>query len=368
VVSRFEPQSDLKHGVSRLVPKWVGVGLFIYLSIFALGYAQLFLVPILFAFLLSMVLAPIRRFFERCGLASSLAAGLIMTLLVAMVFAIAATLAVPATGLVNHANRIENKLEYKLHEASGPFSGFFRAKKKLKSMASDDSSKKQKVKVQNSGFVERISEMGPEIVGQIVFTLVLLLFLLASGDMFYEKLVHVMPRLSDKKRAANIVFNIERKLSHYLLTITVINLSLGIVVAVVMWLLDMPSPEMFGVIAFVFNFVPYLGAIAGIAIAAIVAFVSFSWPVWALVVAGAYFACTAVEGQFVTPYCVGRSLRLNTVVVFITISFWAWLWSAVGMIIAVPVLVTIKTFSEHIDGLEPLGDFLAERHSELDDS
>jgi predicted PurR-regulated permease PerM len=135
-------------------------------------------------------------------------------------------------------------------------------------------------------------------------------------------------------------------------------------VGVAFWAMEMPSPFVFGVIAFLFNFVPYLGALAGIAVAMAVALVSFDWLGWPLLVGGAYLALTSIEGQFITPYFVGRNLRLNTVVVFLAVSFWAWLWSAIGMVVAVPLLTTLRTIAAHVDGMGGLADFLGERHSE----
>ncbi|GAA5175736.1 MULTISPECIES: AI-2E family transporter [Halomonadaceae] len=349
---------------SSTLPTWVGIGIFIYLSVFALGFAQLFLVPVVLAFLLSMVFSPIRRFFDRRGLSQGLSALIIITSLLTGLFAIAAALAVPVSGWINNAPQIEMRIEGRLNEITGPFSELFEAKEKLDSMASSDSPKVQQVETQDDNLSQKLAALVPTVMTQFLFTLVLLLFLLASGDMFYEKLVHIMPTLRDKKRAVRITHDIERKLSRYLFTITVINAGLGVAVAIAMWALGMPSPLVFGIIAFLFNFVPYLGALAGIIIAAMVAIVSYDWIGWAPIVAGTYFFLTTLEGQLITPYFVGRSLRLNTVVVFLTISFWAWLWSVVGMIVAVPLLVAVKTLSEHIDGLEPLGHFLSERHAE----
>ncbi|WP_136069177.1 AI-2E family transporter [Modicisalibacter radicis] len=346
------------------LPTWVGIGIFIYLSVFALGFAQLFLVPVVLAFLLSMVFSPIRRFFDRRGLSQGLSALIIITSLLAGLFAIAAALAVPVSGWINNAPQIEMRIEGRLNEITGPFSELFEAKEKLDSMADSDSSRVQQVETQDDNLSQKLAALVPTVMTQFLFTLVLLLFLLASGDMFYEKLVHIMPTLRDKKRAVRITHDIERKLSRYLFTITVINAGLGFVIAIAMWAMGMPSPLVFGIIAFLFNFVPYLGALAGIVIATMVAIVSFDWIGWAPIVAGTYFFLTTLEGQLITPYFVGRSLRLNTVVVFLTISFWAWLWSVVGMIVAVPLLVAVKTLSEHIDGLEPLGHFLSERHAE----
>ncbi|MDN3557309.1 AI-2E family transporter [Halomonas maura] len=351
------------------VPKWAGVGLFIYLSVFALSYAQLFIVPVVLAFLLSMVFSPVRRGFDRLGISQGLSATLIVSSLLLGLFMIAATLAVPVNGWINDAPQIERKIEVRLNEISGPFSDLFAAKESLDEITNSDSSNTQKVEVETQGnkLSDNLASLIPTLLTQFIFTMVLLLFLLASGDMFYEKIVHVMPTFRDKKRAIRIAHNIERKLSHYLLTITIINAGLGVAVGIAMWLLGMPSPLSFGIIGFLFNYIPYLGALAGIIIAAVVAIVSLDGLGWVPLVVGTYFLLTTLEGQLVTPYFVGRSLRINTVVVFLAISFFAWLWSVVGMIVAVPLLVAIKTLSEHINGLEALGHFLSERYAERED-
>ncbi|MES1938768.1 hypothetical protein T5B8_00925 [Salinisphaera sp. T5B8] len=362
--------SDSQHsvalGASPLV-KWMLVALFLYASVFVLSQARSFFVPIVLAFLLSMVFAPIRRVFDRRRVPAALSSLVIVSvLLVSFLFAVAA-LAVPATGWIENAPRIEQRIEQQLADIAGPFSAIFEANEKLQSMTRSDTPDVQTVEIEGESAATQAALLAPNVIAQFVFTMVLLLFLLASGDMFYEKLVHVMPSFRDKRRAAQIAHDIERKLSRYLLTITTINAGLGVAVALTMWAFGMPYPAVFGVIAFLFNFIPYLGALGGIAIAAMIALITFDWVGWALIVPGVYFALTTLEGQIVTPYFVGRSLRLNTVIVFITVTFWAWLWSAVGMIVALPLLVTIKTLCEHIEALHNLGDFLSERHAELDD-
>ena len=222
--------------------------------------------------------------------------------------------------------------------------------------------------VEERGAAMTLAMTAPTVLAQIVLTLVLLFFLLASGDMFYEKIVHVTPRFSDKRRAVRIAYDIERRLSRYLLTIAIINAGLGCAIGLAMWAIGMPTPLLFGVIGFVFNFVPYVGAVAGVVIVTAVAIVSLDTVGLALLAGALYFACTTVEGQFVTPYFVGRALRLNVVVVFISVTLWAWLWSVVGMLVATPMLVAIRTFCEHIPALEPFGDFLSGRGEEVESS
>jgi predicted PurR-regulated permease PerM len=201
---------------------------------------------------------------------------------------------------------------------------------------------------------------------QIAFVLVLLFFLIASGDMFYEKLVHVLPTLTDKRRALKIAFDIEQRLARYFSTVALINATLGVAVGLAMSVMGMPSPVLLGLIAFLLNFIPFVGSIIGVGLVTVIGIVALR-EVWMALTAGSiYLALTAIEGQLITPYFVGRSLKLNTVVVFLSVAIWAWLWSAVGMFIAVPALVVIRVFSEHIPALEPLGDFLSARGVETD--
>lgn len=348
-------------------PRWAIIGLFLYGSVFTLSAAKEFLVPIVLSFLLAMVFGPIRRFFDRRGISSTLTSLVIVSLLLVGFLALMGALAIPVSDWVARAPQIQRDVQAKLSGLSSTFSGIMDALTHLTELTRSHSANVQQVEVRDSSMIANAALFAPAAMAQFIFTLILLLFLLASGDMFYEKLVHVMPTFKDKKLAMRIAHDIERKLSRYLLTITLINAGLGVAVALVLWLVGMPSPIVFGVLAFLLNYIPYLGAFAGILVAMSVALVSFDGPGWSLAVGGLYLALTSIEGQVITPYFIGRSLRLNTVVVFIAVSFWAWLWSAVGMLVAVPLLVAVNTFCEHIDGLRGFGDFLSERHSEKED-
>jgi predicted PurR-regulated permease PerM len=358
------PPSIESAAPAALYPRWAVIGLFLYASVFTLSYAKDFLVPIVLAFLLAMVFGPIRRFFDRRGVPSALTSLAIVLILLVGFVALLSALAIPVSGWMERAPQIQRDVQSKLTDISGSFSGVLDAARRLSELTRSHSAGVQQVEVRDSSLLANAALFAPAAMTQLLFTLILLLFLLASGDMFYEKLVNVLPTFGDKKRAMRIAHDIERKLSRYLLTITIINAALGVAVAVMLWFLGMPSAIVFGVLAFLLNFVPYLGAFAGIIVAMSVALVSFDGPGWSVVVGLLYLGLTSIEGQLITPYFVGRSLQVNTVVVFVAVSFWAWLWSAVGMLVAVPLLVAINTFCEHIDGLKGLGKFLSERHSE----
>ncbi len=327
------------------------IGLFSFACIAVLGMAKDFLVPVVLAFLLSMVFGPVRRVFDRRGIPTIISSVGIVLVLVMFLLGLVSALTVPASDWIDNAPRIERQIQQRVAEISRSMNGLMRFNAKIEKLTKPaEDHDVEKVEVKQPGMAATAMMLAPAIVGQFVFTLVLLLFLLASGDMFYEKLVHVLPTFRDKRRAVEIAFNIERKLSRYLLTISLINLGVGIALGGAMALFGLPNALLIGLIAFLLNFIPYLGAAAGIVLVTIVAALSFDWIGWAPAAGGIYLGISIIEGQFITPYLVGRNLRLNTVVVFISVSFWAWLWSVVGMVVAVPLLVAVRTLSEHIDG------------------
>ena len=344
------------------VPRWPIIGIFLLLCIAAFAMASEFLMPVILAFLLMLVFTPLRRSLNRLGVPSPVCALLVLAALSTAIGMGVLMLTEPITNYVAEAPQIGRDIESKLRSLRAPVAQIAEASAQIDELTAGESDPATPtVEVKEQGMSAKLASMAPSIAAQAAFVLVLLFFLIASGDMFYEKLVHVMPTLTDKRRALRIVFDIERRLARYLSTITLINALLGVSVGLAMWMYDMPTPELFGLLAFLLNFVPYVGAVIGIAVSTLIALISFPDPWMSLLVGGTYLALTSIEGQLVTPYFVGRVLQLNTVIVFVSIAFWAFLWSVVGMIIAVPMLVVVRVFAEHIDALEPLGDFLTAR-------
>ena len=195
----------------------------------------------------------------------------------------------------------------------------------------------------------------------LVATLVIAVFLMASGDLFYEKLVRVLPTLTDRKRALHIVYDIETEVSHYVLTLTAINAGLGIAIAVTFHALGMPAPYLWGLLTFFLNFIPYVGAVTGGVLSAFMAIVTFDSLGYALLIPLAFAAWSLLESEVVNPLILSRRLQMNAVAILLSLAFWAWLWGIAGAAIAVPVLVTIKVFCDHVEGLSGLGEFLSER-------
>jgi predicted PurR-regulated permease PerM len=182
---------------------------------------------------------------------------------------------------------------------------------------------------------------------------------MASGNMFYEKIIQSFARMSEKKRALRLVYDVEREISRYLLTVALINGGLGVAIGLGMWAIGMPNPLVWGVAAALLNFLPYVGALMTILLVAIISIISFDSLSYALVAPAFVILCNVIEGQIVTPLIVGRRLEINAVAIFIAVAFWSWLWGFVGALIAVPLLVIIKVFCDHFDSWRHVGNFLS---------
>lgn len=350
-----------------LLPKPVQsaiIGLFI-LAFFAVLYlAQALFIPVTLAFLFALVLSPVVRAFRKRGIPEAVTAALLVLVMAAVVSGGIYTLSGPISKWVANAPEIALQLRYKLSRLREPLEEVKKAQKQVEQATQQPTDPNvQQVVVQQPGFLSRAAEGVPEVAAGIVLGLVLLLFLLASGDLIYEKVVGALPTLTDKKRGLRIVKDVEREVSRYLFTISIINCCLGAVIGTGLYFIGMPNPALWGVCATFLNFIPYVGAISGIVIVGAVAAVSFPSIGSALLAPGLYALCTFFEGQIITPALLGRRLQMNGVAIFLAIALWGWLWGFIGIFIAVPMLIVLKVFSRHVSGLHSIEELLSERRS-----
>jgi predicted PurR-regulated permease PerM len=186
------------------------------------------------------------------------------------------------------------------------------------------------------------------VAAHLLETLLVLFYFLVFGETFLRRLVEVLPRFADKREAVEISLHIERDLSAYLLTITVINTAVGCATAGVMWLCDVPGPVLWGAVAFCLNFVPILGPFCGIVLFLAVGLVS-KGPVWAaLLPAALYLGIHVMEGEIITPMLLANRFTINPVAVILSLIFWYWMWGVPGAILAVPMLAIIKIVCDRL--------------------
>lgn len=324
-------------------------------------FARDVLLPIVLAILLTLTLRPAVRGLQRIGIPPGISAVLLM-LTIGLGFALAGYfLSGPIGEMAARAPQIGREVQDKLAGVMDRFASIQEVGKQVTEMADAAGAADDKVEV-----VVDQSGMIPEAVGSLasvgsslVAAMILTLFLLASGDFYHRRIVEASPKLHDKKRALTIVRDVEKQISRYLGAITVINAGLGASIGVALWILGLPMPHVWGTLAFLLNFMPFIGAIIGTVAVGAFALVSFDTVPYALLAPLAYFTLTTIEGNFVTPMLVGRRLELNIVSVFVTVAFWIWLWGVPGAVLAVPFLVVVKAICDNVPSLRAFGGFLS---------
>lgn len=352
------------HAPPRLVPRALvisAVGSFILLFCGALYYARGFFLPLVLALLITLTFSPITRSLARRGIPAVVSAILLVAAMAGVAGIATLLLAEPVTNMVAAAPEVAQDLKKRFGGLDGPIGRLVRASEEVQAITEPNNgpAAPQKVVVAQPGILswaaDTLSGMGTTIGATLVFVV----FLLSSSDLFLHKIVRAVPTLHDKKRSLRIVHDVENEVSRYLLTISVINILFGCAVGIAMALLGMPNPLVWGVAAALLNYIPYLGAIIGIGLSAAVSLVTFPSFGMALLPPLAYFALHLLEGSVITPLTLGRRLELNAVAILVALAFGSWMWGVVGALIAVPVLVVVKVFCDHLPTLATFGEFLS---------
>ncbi|MCV3206417.1 AI-2E family transporter [Mesorhizobium sp. YC-39] len=351
---RVETRADTRLMRSLLI------GIFILMVVYALYFGRAFFMPVILAFLLALTLTPIVRLLRKHGVPDVVSATLLVLLSLFILAVAGYLLSGPVIDLINNSSSIGLQLTERLEQLRRPFERIMQISREIEGLTQTSQEPGvQKVAVSQSGILSSAASNILSAGTSLTIIFVLSLFLLASGTMFYEKIIQSFASLSEKKRALRVVYDVEREISHYLLTVAAINLGLGTVIGLGLWALGMPNPLVWGAAAALLNFLPYVGALITLILVTIIALISFDTIPYALLAPAFVLLCDIVEGQFVTPMVVGRRLEINAVAIFIAIAFWSWLWGFVGALMAVPLLVVIKVFCDHFDGLSHVGNFLA---------
>jgi predicted PurR-regulated permease PerM len=196
------------------------------------------------------------------------------------------------------------------------------------------------------------------VASNLLETLLVLFYLLVFGETFLLRLVEVLPRFDDKREAVEISMHMERDLSAYLLTITIINAVVGCATALVMWVCGVPGPILWGVVAFCLNFVPILGPFFGILMFLAIGIVTDGFAWIAILPACLYFSIHVAEGEIITPMLLASRFTINPVAVMLSLIFWYWMWGVAGAILAVPMLAIIKIIFDRLRPFRAFGHLL----------
>ncbi|GBQ32508.1 AI-2E family transporter [Gluconacetobacter azotocaptans] len=356
---------------SRLSVQTVCLLVLTILAVFyTLYFAAAIILPIVLALVVNLLLsAPMRMLHFRLRLPKTLAALLLILCVFGVVGAIGTAISVPAAGWIARAPQTMAALQAHLVVLRGPIQMIQAANDRIANFLSVVGGQRshgggaQVVLLAPSStpggglgtFGSSVLLGTRAFVGQLFTMMLMLFFLLAQGDSLLRRFVEIMPTFADKRRAVQIAYQIERNVSLYLTTITIINVLVGLANMLQCWVFGLPNPLLWGVVAFLLNYIPIIGPMTGIVIYFVVSLFVFPSILQALLPPAVYLCIHLMEGETITPMVLARRFTLNPVLVMGSLMFWDWLWGVWGAFLSVPLLAVFKIICDHVDVLTPIG-------------
>ncbi len=337
-------------------------GLFILSCLVIIYIAKSILLPLTVSVLFSLMLAPVVRFLKKFWIPSHLSAALIVIIVFFSIgygfYSLSGPAKQWATQGPQNYNLINQKIQNMLGPLKGSIIGFTRMKEQFTKTTSFPSNNVPEVTVKQSGFLNTMFNSTKEFLFELFMIIFLLYFLLAYDDFFLRKVADFMPGSKGKEGAASINHQIEHEIFVFLLAKLVTGIILGIIIAIIMYFFKMPTPILWGILAGLFEFIPYIGVTIGTVLVGITALISFDNALIIVLVPVIFFAVTSLNGNFIFPLIIGRNLEIHPVIVFIGVIFWGWIWGITGALIAIPLLSVIKIICNNVNSLQRFSKFL----------
>lgn len=339
------------------------IGILALMTLSALYFTGEILIPIIIAFLLKMVLEPTMEFLVAWHLPRFLSAFLIVSVLLSGFTGLAVILSGPAASWISKAPESFARLQTRLAGLTAMARDLQKASHDVEKIGEDSTSPALAVK--GPALSTFLFSGTRALSAGLITVVVLLYFLLVSGNSFLRRIVEILPTLQNKKQAVDITNEIQLTVATYLGTVTVMNALVGLLTGFAAYFCGLSDPILWGSVAFLLNYIPIIGPLAGVAILGLAGLLTFDTTWQALLPAGIYLGIHVVEGEVVTPTLLARRLTLNPVAVIIALVFWYWMWGVAGALLAVPMLATFKIICDRIERLMAIGHFLGTEAREM---
>jgi predicted PurR-regulated permease PerM len=344
-----------------------------------LRYAQELFVPVILSILIAFALNPFVTLLERLRVHRTIGAAFVVTLLIICTGSGAYALRNQATVVLDNApdaiGRLRSKVEKFLQsgsQSSGPIGKIQEAANEIEKTAAEAT------KTPPAKGVTRIEIAQPPFraneylwsgsIGLLGFfsdcavVIFLVFFLLASGDRVKRKLVRIIgTKLSEKRMTVETLNEITFQIERFLLIQTLTCIAMGLCMGFMLWAFGVNQPAFWGAVTGVLSSVPYVGPIFVTMALALVAFLQFNSIPMAAEIIGITVAIFAFEGFLVKPIVMGKAARINGLAMFIGLLVWSWIWGLIGMIVAVPIMIVIKSVCDRVENFRPISEFLDEQ-------
>ncbi|WP_244477065.1 AI-2E family transporter [Methylobacterium sp. Leaf117] len=360
---RHEREAREAVAAGEAIPRGVRSAGILVLSLLAVVYTlyagQEIILPLVLALVLKLLLAPAMRLLHKqLRLPDALAAGLLILVVFGAIAGVGFTASIPASGWIRRAPESLPLLREKVAVLRQPLDMLqqgLQAVEDITAGRGQEANEEVVAAKPASTLTGNLVTGTATILSRFFTTMIVLFFLLASGDRLLRGFVEVLPTFSGKRQAVEIAQEIEINITGYLVTITIMNAIVGVVTGIAMWACGLDTPLLWGATAFLLNFIPILGPIAGVLIFFVVGVLSLDWPWFALMPAGVYLLIHIAEGETITPMLLAKRFTLNPVLVIISLFFWHMLWGIPGALLAVPLLAMLKIIADRVEPLKPIG-------------
>ena len=356
--SQASTPAAAKTSAGQIVLTVLGAIAFLY-------FARPVILPVFLACAAGMTLKPLIRWLSRFHLPPAISAAVVLSVLVGGFIFGAIQFDQPARVWINAAPQHMAELRLRVQRLLPTGARLSEAAAAVNDLGATEAEKREeqvkapKVEIKKSRGTDSILNWTGTFLIGVGETLVLLYLLLASGDMFLQKLVRLMPTFRDKKRAVEINHEVQQNISNYLFTISLINLGLGLAVSIALYFMGVPNAAMWGLFVAVLNFVPYFGPVAGVILLGAVGLLTFDNPWKAFWPPACYLGLHLLEANLISPVLLGRRFTLNPVVIFVSLIFWTWLWGVPGALLSGPILISLKVVSDRIPAMSPVSELLS---------
>ena len=328
------------------------------LATLAVGYtlwaAQDLLLPVLLGMFFALVGNPIIRFLQRLHVPRFVAALVLVVGGITGAVVLGNQLVVPASDWFRDVPKELRELTPKLRQLAKPVQDANLAAQNIARAAGGESAKRVQVVRTQVDDPYKILTTTPRLLASILAVVLLTFFFMVYGEQLQRHAIALLPGRQKKKFTVDILHSIEREVSRYVLTISVINTLMGLLFAGILFALDVPLPEalLWGTLVAILNFAPYVGPLIGMGLMLLVGFVSYKDPWMSVLPAAIYLVLHTLEGQIITPIILGKRMALSPLVLILALMLFGWLWGIIGMLLAVPLLVCVKLVLARVEGME----------------
>ncbi len=329
----------------------VAMGAFVMLVALKLG--EVVLAPVFLAITVGLMFGPVADILDKRGVPDGVSAAVVVLLFLALIAVSGVLFAGPVSDLIERIPVIWEAFRKELANWKEPLSAVGSLQEQVKQVLGTDTSTVT-VTVEDSSAVQNVALTAPAMLAGILIFLASLYFFMATRDQIRIFVLSLCVTRRMRWRTAHVFRDVEDKVSKFLLTVSAINIGMGIAVAVLMAAIGMPTPVLWGALAAVLNFIPFVGQAVMVVILFAVGLGTLNGLEGALLPVGLYLALNFVEGNFVTPHLLGRTMMINPFLILFAITYWLWSWGPIGGFIAVPSLLVLSSIATHILPMRPL--------------